>query len=452
MSKKYILSLHDGDYIELGDIGVIAHLLFQRHPNETWLGHFSDWCRRLFYLRRFYIESEFHHLSEANILQMATGLEASVPADKIYALCGILRLKNVSYNIKHSADEAFQVVVGELVKKGRLAWLYAIPPPLNDEGIHLGEAKITPFVLTRLNDAFVGNRNKMHFSSTSVGFPVLCIGKITQTKIVAELLQQASDWIKEHKSVDFPPELQYLFFIPKVIRRIALDAVNPLLIDPLFSQICRGLGIAPESGSRPTRVWRMIMALCTKDVTSPSPGADSIADPEELSAVILADSAARSLQDRLRMAQHEFLVVWWCSYHDSSVTLGLGPRTCKPGDHICSVKGDNQFLLAASFLTPGNNKMSKATDAHFRGMIYSLDTVMTIEWRVKILVVHLIISPCDIQGPVIGDHPFNDRFKDCRFDEYIKTDGSRTTTALSLFGRSWNQKGNLMYLNLLRKL
>lgn len=44
LSKKYLLSLQDGDYIELGDIGVIANLLLQRHPNETWLGNFSDWC------------------------------------------------------------------------------------------------------------------------------------------------------------------------------------------------------------------------------------------------------------------------------------------------------------------------------------------------------------------------------------------------------------------------
>lgn len=284
---------------------------------------------------------------------MATGLGASVPADKIYALCGILRLKNVSYDNKHSADEALQVMVGELVKRGRLAWLYAIPRPLNGEGICLREANITPFVLTRLRDALIGNQNKMHFSSTSIGFPVLCIGKITQVKLLAEVLQEASDWIKEHKSVDFPPELRYLFFIPMIIRRIALDVVNPLLLDFIFTQISHGLGITPEAESRPTRMWRMIMALYTKDVTLPPPSTESIGDPEELSATLLADSAARSLQGRLRMAQHEFLVIWWCSYKDSnSVTLSLGPRTCRPGNHIFSVKDDNQLFLAASFLTP----------------------------------------------------------------------------------------------------
>lgn len=216
---------------------------------------------------------------------MATGLEASVPADSIYALCGILRLKDVPYNTDHSSDEAFQVVVGELVKRGGLAWLYAIPPPLNGEDIRIAGANITPFILARLNDTFVQNRNKMHFCSTSVGLLVMFIGKITQTKPLAEVLQEASDWIKEHRSVVFPPEFQYLFFVPKFIRRIALDVVTPLLVDPLFSQICDGLNITPGSGSKPSRVWRKIMALYTKDVTSLLSKSGNIADQEITSAL-----------------------------------------------------------------------------------------------------------------------------------------------------------------------
>jgi len=185
--------------------------------------------------------------------------------------------------------------------------------------------------LTRLRDALVENRNKMHFSKASVGFPVLCIGKITQIKLLAEVLREASDWIKEHQSVDFPPELQYLFFIPKIIRRIALDVVNPLLTEPLFSQICQGLSITPESESRPTRVWRMIMELYTTDLTSAPSSLGSIEDQGDLPSIILVDSAARSLHGRLRMVQDEFNVIWWCSYDDSSsITLSLGPRTCIP--------------------------------------------------------------------------------------------------------------------------
>lgn len=442
LSRKYIISLQGGNAIEIGDIGVIANLLFQRHPNETWLGHFSDWCRRLFYLRHFYNESEFHHLSEANVLQMAMGLEASVAADKVYALCGILRLKSVVYNNQHSADEAFQVVVGELVKRGRLAWLYAIPPPLDEGPMHLSQSGVTPFVLTRMDDTLVGNRNKMNLSQTWVGVPVVHIGRVIETKPLAEMLERASNWIREHDSLDLPTDLEYLFFIPKIVRRIALDVVNPLLMDPLFSQICHGLNISPESGSRPTRVWKMIMALCTKDVTS---AARSVGDSNEVSDIGLADSAARSLQDRLQLVRDEFVGIWWCSYDDNrKITLGLGSRTCRPGIQICSVKGDKNLLLAVSFAA----RKGKSAGAYFRGMIYSLDTVMTIQYRVKVLGLNFVFQPLDIPRPVVGDHSFNDGFKDSRFDKYIKTDMQKGGL-LSLLGISGSQKGRGIYVKLL---
>jgi hypothetical protein len=448
LSKKYLLSPDNDGFIDLSDIGIIANLFLQRHPNETWLMNFSDWCRRLFYLRSFYTESKFHNLSEANVLQMATGLEASVEADRIYALCGILRLKDVPYNDKHSVKEAFQVLVEELVKRGRLAWLYAIPPPLHGEGIHLGTEHFTPFILTRLSDAFVANRNKMHFSSTSIGFPVMCLGKITKTKSLADMLQEASDWSKEHNSIDFPPERQDILFVPKMIRRIALDLVNPLLVDPLFGQITMGLGITFDSGSRPTRVWRMVMALATKDVTPSSSRVGSVTESEEISTLELVNSAARSLQDRLRMAQYEFLAVWWRSDQDGSEILALGPRTCEPGNRICSVKDDKQLLLAAKVPTAGQSTTLETTNAQFKGMIYNLNNVLTIQWRVRILVFHIVVTPVDMQNPVLGDHPFNDKFKDCRFDEYMKTGASKENTLFSLFGKSsWTQKGDLMYLN-----
>lgn len=256
------------------------------------------------------------------------GLEATVPADKIYAPCGILKLKNISYNVNHSSDEAFQVVVGELVKRGRLAWLYALPPILKGESIQLSVASMAPFVLPRLGDAFFGIRNEMHLSSTSLDFPVLLVGKITQTKLLAEVLQEMSDWMQEHDSMDFPLELAYLFFAPKIIRRIALDLVNPLLVDPLFGEISQELGITLESGSRPTRAWKLIMSLYTKDVTSRPPRFGGKPYPEDLSAATLVSSAARSLKVRLRMVQHKFLVIWWCSQHDDKIiTIGLGPQT-----------------------------------------------------------------------------------------------------------------------------
>jgi len=452
LSKKYLLSLRDSEFIELGDIGVIANLLFQRHLNETWLGDFSDWCRRLFYLRHFYTQSRFHHLSEANVLQVATDLQATVPADKIYALCGILKLKDVPYNINHTADEAFQVVVGELIRKGRLSWLYAVPPPLNDECFRLAEANISPFVLTRLSDRFAANRNKIRITNNSIGFPAMSIGQITRTKPLADLLQEAYNWMKKNDSVEFPRELEYLFFTPKIIRRIALDVVNPLLIDPLFGQICHGLGISTESESRPTRAWRMIMSLYTKDVALKFPAAESSSSQEDQAAAMLAWSAARSLQERLKMLQDKFSVIWWQSDESNeSVTPGLGPQTCTTGNYICSVKDDEKLLVAASLQPPNESTSTenpKSIDAHFRGAIYDLECVRTIQWSVKVLVVNFVFVPHDMPGPVLGDHPFWDKFKDDRYDKYLQAHAERRESLLSFFGKVRNQTGRPVYLNL----
>jgi hypothetical protein len=151
---------------------------------------------------------------------------------------------------------------------------------------------------------------------------------------------------EETDSVEFPRELEYLLFTPKIIRRVALDVVNPLLIDPLFDQICHGLGISTESESRPTRAWRMIMSLYTKDVTLEFPAAESSSSQEDQAAAMLAWSAAQSLQGRLKMLQDKFSVIWWQSGEfNESVTPGLGPQTCTTGDYICSVKDDEGLQL-----------------------------------------------------------------------------------------------------------
>jgi G:T-mismatch repair DNA endonuclease (very short patch repair protein) len=459
LSKKYLISLEDWKFINLGDVGIIANLLLQRHPDEAWLRTFSDWCRRLFYLRYFYYESQFHHLSEANILHMATELEASVPADRIYALCGILNLKSISYNSQHSPEEAFHAVVEELVRTGRLSWLYAIPATPNDQGIDLRGVNTTSFVLTPLRDSFVRNRNKMYIKRSSLEIPALYIGDIMETKPLADVLREGCYWFRKQESLDMDPKFQHLFFIPKIIRRVALDLVNPLLVEPLFSQISQGLGISLELESRPTRVWRVIMALYTKDVpfhVIHTQSNTSFSD-EQTQACILADSAARSLQDRLQLIRNDFLVIWWSSYNNrDDRTIGLGSQACRSGNEIYTIKDDKELLLAAS-ISPGQSPASQAKKspdstpsirACFRGMVYSLDTVMTIQWSTKLFGMRIVITPTDMQTPLFGDHPFKDRFKDSQFDEYIKTNTLKDTNWFTLFGWSWGQDEKILSLNL----
>ena len=302
---------------------------------------------------------------------MSTNLEAQIQAERVYALCGILRLKSIPYNKKHSVNEAFQVLVEELVRRGRLAWLYAILPVMNMEGIHLGAEDFTPFVLTRLADSFVTNRNKMHFSKTSLGLPVVRVGKIKRVRTLAEILQELSTWSKANNSMNIPQDRQDLLFVPKIIRRIALDLVNRFILEPLFGQITMGLGITPGSGSRPTRVWKMIMALVTKNLAPLSSRASGMIESEETLLHELVNLTAHSLQKRLRMALNEVTVVWWLSDHDGHETVALGHRTCQPEDHICAIKDDKQLLMAARISTTGESTISEATDAQFRGMIFN---------------------------------------------------------------------------------
>jgi hypothetical protein len=196
----------------------------------------------------------------------------------------------------------------------------------------------------------------------------------------------------------------------------------------------------------------MIMSLYTKDVTLEFPAAESSSSQEDQAAAMLAWSAAQSLQGRLKMLQDKFSVIWWQSGEfNESVTPGLGPQTCTTGDYICSVKDDEGLLVAASLQPPNESNSTenpKSVDAHFRGAVYDLDSVRTIQWTVKVLVVPFTFIPLDMPRPVFRDHPFWDRFKDDRYDKYIQADAERRESLLSYFGKVRNQTGRPLYLNL----
>jgi hypothetical protein len=122
LSQNYLLTWDDsGEWLSLADTAVIAALLFRRNLEETWLDEFASWCRRLWYLRQNYDEAQTYELCDANVLQLASTLSATVPSDKYYASCGMLRLKHVKPNPEHSANEALEVIV-DLVQKGRMSW------------------------------------------------------------------------------------------------------------------------------------------------------------------------------------------------------------------------------------------------------------------------------------------------------------------------------------------
>ncbi|KAK7978612.1 hypothetical protein PG988_006102 [Apiospora saccharicola] len=102
----YLLGRHGALPLPLADTGVIAALLFRQNPPEP-PGKVAgrvplSWCPPALN----YEGGRVDEPCDANVLQMASVLTATVPSDRYYALCGILHLKRVKPNASHSADKA----------------------------------------------------------------------------------------------------------------------------------------------------------------------------------------------------------------------------------------------------------------------------------------------------------------------------------------------------------
>ncbi|KAI0152449.1 hypothetical protein F4776DRAFT_659374 [Hypoxylon sp. NC0597] len=361
LSENYLLSWSASGWMSLSDVGVIAGALSFRHPTELWLGEFANWCRRLWYLRQNYGEAQSFELSDANVLQIAAGLEATVPCDKFYALCGVLRLKSVQYNAQHTADEALQNIVAELVRNGRLSWLYAIRPCLPAAGVTLRANNMMPFVLTRLDSRLMANRKEMTLSGGKLRFPGSPIGVVVRTSPLRDLLEQAATAFVRHPKFDF----------------------KPLLTDAVFDTICDSLSISREISPRGLRVAIMVMRLftyCRNEGQTPQEENNNEADLKTHATV---EVAAWSLQTRLS-EMTDFAVIGYSrdtiSTNDdpanrSADGIALGTSAVKVGAFIYSVDGDRQLQIMAGAPTtsiPGTSG-TEADVLSFQGMMLSLN-------------------------------------------------------------------------------
>ena len=189
--------------MSLADVGIIASVLFHRHPVHEWLGDFANWCRHLWYLRQ-NSDAQSSELSDVNVLQFSVGLEATVPADRFYALCGILRLRELRYDARHSADKALQNVISELVRNGRLSWLYAVRPPLVGTEIELRGDRLASFVLTRLDFRLRANRQKMEMTKNIIALTAKQFGVIVWVQPLREFLDQAVTLFNKQSGLNFP--------------------------------------------------------------------------------------------------------------------------------------------------------------------------------------------------------------------------------------------------------
>jgi hypothetical protein len=254
LSRSYLVSWSQSGWASLANIGVIAGLLFQKESKEIWLEEFASWCRRVEYLRQYYEKTSFSDLSDANVLQMASELEATVPCDKYYALCGILRLKRVQYNSTHTADRALHTIVEALMKVGRLSWLYAVLPPVDNAGIKLSGNAIAPFLLTRMDGGkLIAKTRSISMTNRTLGLNAAQVGTVTDAEPLHQVLLEAKtllektkfhfDDILKHSSQG---EIEMLKHIPGLIYRAAVEIVAPLLLEPVFRDICQILPRPPR--------------------------------------------------------------------------------------------------------------------------------------------------------------------------------------------------------------
>ena len=344
LSQEYVLSADNHSLLKLSDAGVLASIFYRRRPREGWLGEFADWCRRLAILRNRYFNYE---LSPANILQVAGGLTATIEVDRYYALCGALRLKDLEYNVIHSAEQALKALVLGLTKRGTLSWMHAIPPHLQlDESIaplRLIDQHFSPYFDHKFNQIIAGSTHTRTLAS-GIAINVVELGTVSRVESVKLMLEDTINRVNEF-GTNFPREYQYMKATPSMLHHVARDIVDPLLQQPLLGRLCKSLGV--DIG-RPQAeiVWRLY-------TLSDNPGRSQDLSDESVEDDItrqIAIAASLSLRDRIGKVQNSFTVVWWyerwaakdiATAHDPSKGLHimLGQRNVPLDARVCVFRG-----------------------------------------------------------------------------------------------------------------
>ncbi|KAK8130544.1 hypothetical protein PG999_002924 [Apiospora kogelbergensis] len=347
LSQNYLLSWDDsGQGISLVDAAVVAALLFRRHRQEVWLDEFASWCRKLWFIRQNNEGGRANELCDANVMQLASELVATVPADKYYALCGILQLKGVKPSPDHSADQALDVIVRALTKEGRMSWLYAVPPVVHTSNLKLSDGMLSQCVTTRCESRLrMINRPRATFSSTSLHINAVWRGRITRVIPLSDVLDTAFTHLRNTRDFSFPDAIAYCSQVPGLIRRISLEVIEPLLGEPVIDRISKAFGLFGNVQSVSRRAWLCVMFLGFLD--------DSLfhelcADTStEEAQMVLA--AATSLQRHLKKVQTSYSVLFWadeCQW-ESPEHISLGYRGCSTGVSVFQLRHEPEMWFAA---------------------------------------------------------------------------------------------------------
>jgi len=405
LSQNYLLTWDDsGEWLSLADTAVVASLLYRRNLDETWLDEFASWCRRLWYLRQNYDEAQTYELCDANVLQLASTLSATVASDKYYALCGMLRLKNVKPNPEHSANAALAVIVNALVQEGRMSWLYDVPPSLGSP-MQLRDGKMAPFVLTRLEDRLKPNKkHRAVIQSEDLTLDAIQLGHITRVLPLSQVLESASTHLRETRDFDFPETLAYCHRVPDIIRRLSLDLVDPLLLEPTFGHICRALQPLHAVKSEARKGWLCVMFLSFIDEPLIQEMCEGAADED----VHIVRSSAASLQRHLMKIRDLFSVLLWSkeAEDDNPTVVSVAISGCPSDAYIFSLNGEPSSMFAA-----GLRDHADAND-EFCGPLFSLNVRDTIGPRPS----RLFTTPF-WRKKSNTSHPQSLRFRYARGDE-----------------------------------
>jgi hypothetical protein len=230
-----------------------------------------------------------------------------------------------------------------------MSWLYAVPPVLGN-ALQLRDGQMAPFVMTRLEARLKPNKkHKTTIREGEISFETVEDGRITQVLLLHQVLETAFSHLRETRNFDFPEAISYCHRVPDIIRRLALDIVDPLLAEPTFSRICKAIKPVHTVKSEARKGWLCVMFLSFIDELL----IEEMCAGSEEDDVRLVRAAAASLQQHLRKIGGSFSVALWTGKQKSPrIAVVLSP--CPKDVCVFSLNGEPDTKFAARLPRPGH--------------------------------------------------------------------------------------------------
>lgn len=107
----------------------------------------------------------------------------------------------------------------------------------------------------------MASRQKMAMTKTVIGLTAMHMGAIVWVQPLREFSNEALASFDKQKEFNSSRSLSHLQHAPTIVRRLALDVVDPLWTNAIFDTICEALGIRKKMGSSGSRAAAMVMYL-----------------------------------------------------------------------------------------------------------------------------------------------------------------------------------------------